>query len=189
MVLSALEKALAEHPRTNHRHGIVHCQITRPDQLRKIAEMGLHVYAQSIFLDYDIHMVKDRVGEKLADTSYSWKTLKNLGATVSNGSDCPVELPDVLGGIQCAVSRTDLKASVASYLPEEAFTVQEALDSFTSGGAYASFEELRKGKILPGMLADFVVLDANPFSEKVSNIRNISVLKTYLAGKKVFTKS
>lgn len=189
MVLSALEKALSEHPRTNHRHGIVHCQITRPDQLRKIAEMGLHVYAQSIFLDYDIHMVKDRVGEKLADTSYSWKTLKNLGATVSNGSDCPVELPDVLGGIQCAVSRTDLKASVAPYLPEEAFTVQEALDSFTSGGAYASFEELRKGKILPGMLADFVLLDATPFSEKVSNIRNISVLETYLAGKKVFTKS
>ena len=189
MVLSALEKALAEHPRTNHRHGIVHCQITRPDQLRKIAEMGLHVYAQSIFLDYDIHMLKDRVGEKLADTSYSWKTLKNLGATVSNGSDCPVELPDVLGGIQCAVSRTDLKGSVPPYLPKEAFTVQETLDSFTSGGAYASFEELRKGKIQPGMLADFVVLDRSPFSEKVSNIRNILVLETYLSGEKIFSKS
>lgn len=189
MVLQSLEKALAENPREDHRHGIVHCQITRPDQIQKIAQMKLHVYAQSIFLDYDIHMVRQRVGDMLADTSYSWKTLKRLGATVSNGSDCPVELPDVLGGIQCAVSRTDLKASVAPYLPEEAFTVQEALDSFTSGGAYASFEELRKGKILPGMLADFVLLDANPFSEKVSNIRNISVLETYLAGKKVFTKS
>ena len=189
MVLHSLEKALAEHPREDHRHGIVHCQITRPDQLEKIAERKLHVYAQSIFLDYDIHMVKDRVGETLAGSSYSWKTLKNLGATVSNGSDCPVELPDVLGGIQCSVTRTDLKAGVPPYLPEEAFTLQEALDSFTSGGAYASFEEHKKGTIRPGMLADFAVLEKNPFDESVSNIRNISVLETYLAGKKIFTKS
>lgn len=54
-VLSAYEKALAENPREDHRHGIVHCQITRADQLEKIAKMHLHVYAQSIFLDYDNH--------------------------------------------------------------------------------------------------------------------------------------
>ena len=189
MVLSSLEKALAEHPRKDHRHGIVHCQITRPDQLRKIAELGLHVYAQSIFMDYDIHMVKDRVGEELAATSYSWKTLKHLGATVSNGSDCPVELPDVLAGIQCAVTRRDLKGSVPAYLPEEAFTVQEALDSFTSGAAYASFDERRKGCILPGMLADFVILEKDPFLENPSDICRISVKETFLGGKCVYQKS
>ena len=188
MVLSSLEKALPEHPRQNHRHGIVHCQITRPDQLQKIADLGLHVYAQSIFLDYDIHMVKDRVGEELANSSYSWKTLKNLGVTVSNGSDCPVELPNVLAGIQCAVTRTDLKGSVPAYLPQEAFTVQEALDSFSSGGAWASFEEQKKGKIQPGMLADFVILERNPFAEEPSNIRLISVMETHIGGKLVYKK-
>ena len=189
MVLSSLEKALAEHSREEHRHGIVHCQITRPEQLRKIAELGLHVYAQSIFLDYDIHMVKDRVGEELAQSSYSWKTLQKLGATVSNGSDCPVELPDVLAGIQCAVTRTDLKGSAPAYLPEEAFTVREALDSFTSWGAYASFEEHRKGKILPGMLADFVVLQKDPFEERPAKLRNISVLETHIGGQLVYKKA
>ena len=189
MVLSSLEKALAEHPRTDHRHGIVHCQITRPDQLRKIAELGLHVYAQSIFLDYDIHMVYDRVEEELARTSYSWKTLKNLGATLSNGSDCPVELPDVLAGIQCAVTRTDLKGSVPAYVPAEAFTVQEALDSFTSGGAYASFEEQKKGQIRPGMAADFVVLEENPFLVNPSDICSISVRSTFLGGSCVYQQS
>ena len=189
MVLSSLEKALAEHPREDHRHGIVHCQITRPDQLRKIAELGLHVYAQSIFLDYDIHMVTDRVGPELAGTSYSWKTLKKLGATVSNGSDCPVELPDVLAGIQCAVTRTDLKGSVPLYLPDEAFTVQEALDSFTAASACASFEEQKKGRICPGMLADFVILEKNPFMEDPANIRTISVLETYIGGVSVFQRS
>ena len=188
MVLSSIEKALAEHPRANHRHGIVHCQITRPDQLQKIAELGLHVYAQSIFLDYDIHMVKDRVGDVLAQSSYSWKTLQKLGVTVSNGSDCPVELPNVLAGIQCAVTRSDLKGNVPAYLPEEAFTVQEALDSFTSGGAYASFTEDRKGKIQPGILADFVVLSKNPFTEDPAELRNIAVLETHIGGNRVYQK-
>ena len=189
MVLSSMEKALANHPRKNHRHGIVHCQITRPDQLQKIAELGLHVYAQSIFLDYDIHMVKERVGEELANTSYSWKTLKNLGATVSNGSDCPVELPDVMAGIQCAVTRTDLNGSVPAYLPREAFSVSEALDSFTACGAYSSFEEHCKGRIQPGMLADFVILEKNPFAAEFSTLKDISVLQTIVAGKTVCRRS
>lgn len=188
-VLSALEQALDECPRADHRHGIVHCQITRPEQLRKIAAMNLHVYAQSIFLDYDIRIVESRVGEELASTSYSWKTLLELGATVSNGSDCPVELPFALGGIQCAVTRTDLSGSVPAYLPGERFTVQEALDSYTSAGAYASFEETVKGRILPGMLADFVVLGENPFAVCPEQMKDIPVCAVYAGGKQVFGKS
>ena len=185
LVLGSIEKALAEYPRENHRHGIVHCQITRPDQLERIAKLGLHVYAQSIFLDYDLHIVEDRVGKELAQSSYSWKTLMEKGATVSNGSDCPVELPNVMGGIQCAVTRKDLKG-VGLYLPQEAFTVQEALDSFTKAGAYASFEESIKGEIQPGMLADFVVLGENPFDIEPQALKDIPIIATYLDGKRVY---
>jgi len=186
LVLNSFEKALAEHPRENHRHGIVHCQITRPDQLERIAKNNLHVYAQSIFLDYDIHIVEQRVGKELAASSYNWKTLMNGGATVSNGSDCPVELPDVMAGIQCAVTRCDLKGT-GPYLQEEAFTVQEALDSFTKAGAWASFEEKCKGQIVPGMLADFVVLGENPFEIEKNHIKDIAIMQTYVGGKCVFS--
>lgn len=187
LVLGSMEKALAEVPRQDHRHGIVHCQITRPDQLERIAKNQLHVYAQSIFLDYDIHIVKARAGETLAQSSYSWKTLMGLGATVSNGSDCPVELPDVMAGIQCAVTRRDLKG-FGPYLEKEAFTVQEALDSFTKAGAYASFEENRKGQIQPGMLADFVVLGQNPFEYPTHTLKDIPILATYVNGIQVFPR-
>ena len=187
LVLSSTQKALAAHPRTDHRHGIVHCQITRPDQLDKIAKLKLHVYAQSIFLDYDLHIVEDRVGEALASSSYSWKTLMDQGVTVSNGSDCPVEMPNVMGGIQCAVTRCDLKGE-GPYLPREAFTVQEALDSFTKAGAKASFEETIKGQIQPGMLADFVVLGENPFEITPQKLKDIPIMATYLNGKLVFRK-
>ena len=185
-VISAIEKALTAHPREDHRHGIVHCQISRGDQLEKMADMKLHIYTQSIFLDYDIHIVEQRVGKELAATSYSWKTLLDKGATVSNGTDCPVELPFAMGGIQCAVTRQTLKDYAGPYLPHEAFSMREALDSYTSGGAYASFEEQIKGKIAPGMLADFVVLGADPFETDPYAVKDIPVRATYVGGKKVF---
>ena len=187
LVLNSIEKALTEHPRTDHRHGIVHCQVTRPDQLERMAKLNLHVYAQSIFLDYDLHIVEDRVGKELAQSSYSWKTLMDKGVTVSNGSDCPVEMPNVMGGIQCAVTRRDLKGE-GPYLPGEAFTLQESLDSFTKMGATASFEEARKGQIQPGMLADFVVLGENPFETDPGKLKDIPILATYLGGNPVYKK-
>lgn len=186
-VILAVEKALEENPRADHRHGIVHCQITRPEQLRKLADMHMHIYAQSIFLDYDTHIVRQRVGYKLAATSYSWKMLLRSGSTVSNGTDCPVELPFALGGIQCAVTRQDLKQSAAPYLPEQAFTVQEAIDSYTSGSAYASFQENTKGKIQPGMLADFVVLGKNPFETDPGAIKDIPVKAVFTNGSCVYS--
>ena len=188
LVLGSIEKALQENPCADHRHGIVHCQITRPDQLEQMAKLGLHIYAQSIFLDYDLHIVEDRVGKKLAQSSYSWKTLMNMSAAVSNGSDCPVELPNVMGGIQCAVTRRDLKGN-GPYLPQEAFTVREALDSFTKMGAKSSFEEAVKGEIKPGMLADFVVLGEDPFDVECTKLKDIPILATYLTGRQVFSNA
>lgn len=189
-VLEAIEKALNENPRDDHRHGIVHCQITRPDQLQKIKDLKLHIYAQTIFLDYDINIVEARVGKELASTSYCWKTLMQDGVSVSNGSDCPVELPFVMGGLQCAVTRKPLKDEEGKhiYLPEEAFTVQEAIDSYTIRSAEGSFEEERKGKIQKGMLADFVVLENNPFEIDKNHIKDIHILATYVGGRKVYEK-
>ena len=185
LVLDAIDKAQAAHPRADARHGVVHCQITRPDQLRRIADRKLHIYAQSIFLDYDVHIVHQRAGNELAASSYSWKTLLELGSTVSNGSDCPVEAPDVMAGIQCAVTRIDLHGC-APYLPQEAFTVQEALDSFTKAGAYASFEENIKGQIKPGHLSDFVILGENPFLTPPDKLKDIPILQTWLNGERVW---
>lgn len=184
-VLEAYEKALDEFQREDHRHGIVHCQIMRPDQWKKIEELGLHVYAQSIFLDYDINIVKERVGEAMAQTSYCWKTLMKNGVTVSNGSDAPVELPHVMAGIQCAVTRKTLNGA-KEYLPEEAFTVKEAIDSYTLQGARASFEEEKKGKIQSGMFADFVILDKNLFEIPKHTIKEVQVVATYLNGTCVY---
>ena len=186
-VLDAIESALKKNPGADRRHGIVHCQISRRDQLERMAGLGVHIYAQSIFLDYDNHIVEKLVPEELARTSYSWKTLRKMGLCVSNGSDCPVELPDVMKGIQCAVTRRSMDGT-GPYLPEEAFTVQEALESFTSAGARASFEENEKGCIREGQLADFVILSDNPFETDPGKLSGILVLETVLGGRSVYCR-
>lgn len=185
-ILNAYKKALTKLPKENHRHGVVHCQITRPEQLEDFAKLNLHVYVQPIFLDYDIHIVYDRVGEKLASTSYAFNTLQKKGVHVSSGTDCPVETPNVMNCIQCAVTRTNLKGDCNVYLENEAMNIKEAIDSYTIEGAYASFEEDKKGKIKKGMLADFVVLNENLFEIEKTKIKNIKVLQTYVDGKLVY---
>ncbi len=174
-VLDAFDRALKAWPRPDCRHGIVHCQVTRPDQLARIRSLGLRVWAQSIFLDYDNHIVEKRAGSVLAASSYHWKTLMDSGVSVSNGSDCPVELPDVMAGIRCAVTRTS-RDGTGPYLPGQAFTVQEALDSFTVRGAEATFEEGFKGRLAPGYLADFTVLAENPFETDPARLHEIRVV-------------
>ena len=183
-VLDAFEYARNKYP-GERRDGIVHCQVSREDQLKRIADLGLCVYAQSVFLDYDNHIVEALVPAEIASTSYSWKTLLGLGVNVSNGSDCPVEFPDVLKGIQCAVTRTSMDGT-GPYLPDQAFTVREAIDSFTSASAYASSEECIKGSIAPGMLADFTVLGSDPFSEEPFSLSRIEVKSTWVGGRRVF---
>ena len=186
MVLDSYKYTLEKNPRQNHRHGIVHCQITRPDQLERFKQMKLQAYIQSIFLDYDIKIVEDRIGKKKSESSYAFKTLFDYNHA-SNGSDCPVELPNVLNGIQCAVTRKTLNGE-GPYVIKEALSVEEALESYTINGAYASFEENEKGSIEVGKVADFVLLDQNPMKQDIYKIKDIQVLKTYVDGKCVYSK-
>ena len=83
MVVNSIEKALDKYLRDNHRHGVVHCQLTTSDLLNRFRDLKLHAYVQSIFLDYDINIVEDRIGVDRAKTSYNFNTLFNE-TTMSN---------------------------------------------------------------------------------------------------------
>ncbi len=188
IILNSYEKAFAANPRADHRSGVVHVQLTRRDQLERMARLRLHAYAQTVFLDYDTHIVHARAGEELAATSYAFHTLKEMGVHVSNGTDCPVESPDPMRGIQCAVTRQPLSGSLPPYNAGEAMTVEEALLSYTAEGAYASFEEDVKGRIAQGMFADFVVLSGDPFETAPGELAKLHAELTALGGHVVYKK-
>ena len=91
-------------------------------------------------------------------------------------------------GLQCAVTRQPLDGSLPPYRPEEAMTVEEALLSYTAESAHASFEENFKGRIKPGMAADFVILSDDPFRVDPQNIHQICAEVTVLEGRIVYQR-
>lgn len=189
LAMEAIEKALKKYPRKDHRHGIVHCQITDEVLLNKFKDLDLIAYIQPIFLDYDWKIVRDRVGEVLERTSYNWKTLVDKGVNIACGSDAPVETFNVLYGIYEAVTRKDLKGNPKEgWIPDQGLKVEEAVYGYTLGGAYSTFEEKTKGSIEKGKLADLVVLSRNIFEIPPEEIKNVEVLMTIFNGRIVYEK-
>jgi len=183
--LEAIEKAMVLYPNDKLRHGIVHCQITHTDQLHKMRDLNILAYVQPIFLDYDLHILEDRVGKDLASTSYAWQTMVDLGIKIPFGSDAPVETPDPLKGIHCAVKRQTLQGwPEDSYNSKENISLHQALRYYTADGAYSSYDEDHKGQIQSGFLADLVILD----SSRLDSILDVSVHTTIFQGEIVYTK-
>lgn len=173
-------KSLSQESNVN-RHGLVHAQITTMDQLQQMADQGILTYVQPIFLHYDQHMVEQRVGLELAKTSYHFKTMIDLGIHSSYGTDAPVEPFNPWDNIYCAVTRKDLNGN-GPWHQEEGVSLKQAIHSYSKEGAYASFEEETKGQLLPGMLADFIVLEDDLFNMNLEDIRDIKVHMSVVGG-------
>lgn len=180
MALDSFEKLPALNRK---RHGIVHCQITTMELIDRIKELDIIVYIQPIFLDYDLHIVEDRVGYKRSLESYIWKTMLNKGIKLCFGSDAPVDSADVIKAIHCAVNRQDMNFYPKDgWLPNERISVEEAVRCYTLNSAYASFEENKKGSLEIGKLADFVVLDRDIFTIDKSEILSTKIDSTVIGG-------
>lgn len=184
-VCDAVERVQRENPWPGHRHGIIHAQITSPDLLLRAKELGLQTYIQPIFIDADMELIDQRVGEAHAKDCYNWKSMLDLGLHVSGGSDCPVEPVHVLDNIRSAVTRKN-RAGDRTYLPEQALTVEQAVRLFTSAAAWASYDEDWRGTLEPGKLADMVVLDMDLFTADPDGFAKGSVVETVLNGRTVY---
>lgn len=183
----AVEAVQARDPWPQARHGAVHAQITDPALLKRMKALGLQAYIQPIFIEADMGIITQRVGEKRAKDCYNWRSMLELGIPVSGGSDCPVEPFDVLDNLRAAVTRQD-RAGERTYLPQQALSLKEGLSLFTSRAAWASRDENVRGQLRPGMQGDLVILDGDLFAVSPQELPKVSVFETVLAGKTVFTQ-
>lgn len=171
------------------RHGLVHTQITDLKLLERIRDLEVACLVQPIFLDYDLHIVDDRVGPELASTSYAFKTMNKLGINTSYGTDSPIEELNPFPGIYCAVTRKDLEGyPERGHYPDERVSLEEAIDSYTLGGAHIEFNEDRKGRLKPGYLADLVIIDRDIFTIPEEEIKDLKVELTMVGGRVVYKK-
>ena len=153
------------------RQRIEHAQCLDPADVPRFAELGVACSVQFSHAPSDRDLAERFWGERLAGT-YAFRSLVDSGAVVANGSDAPVEELDPLAGIRAGVLRTidDRPA----WRPDEALTVEQALHASTVAPAWLTGDERRRGKLLPGYLADLVVLDRDPVAIPVDELPDVA---------------
>jgi Predicted metal-dependent hydrolase with the TIM-barrel fold len=164
-------------------------QITDEEILKQMKDLDCLALVQPIFLNYDIHIVEDRVGEELAKTSYAFNTLIKNGVHLSLGTDAPVEDLNPFNNLYCAVNRKDLNGYPdESWNEIEKMNIYDAIDAYTLESAYVSFEEGVKGRLAANYYADFAVLEDDIFEINPEEIKDIKVVMTVVDGKIMYSK-
>ena len=162
------------------RHRIEHAQCLTAEDVPRFAALGVACSVQFSHAPSDRDLAERLWPERL-DGTYAFRSLLDSGAVVANGSDAPVEELDPLAGIAAGVLRSidDRPA----WRPQEAVTVEQALQATCVTPAWLSGDERRRGRLLPGMLADLVVLDRDPLSIEPEELREIQVVATMVGGR------
>jgi predicted amidohydrolase YtcJ len=186
--INSYEKAFVD-GKNKLRHALIHCQITDKELIDRIVKDDILIFAQPIFIDYDMTIVEDLVGKELASTSYAFGTLIRKGAHVAYGTDCPVEDCNPFPNIYMAVTRKNKEGKPeGGFYPKECVDVETAVDAYTKESAYGEFMEDKKGRLKPGYYADMVLLDRDIFTCDPEEIKQIKPLMTVTGGKIVFER-
>lgn len=171
----------------DRRTTVIHSQFVRPDQLDTYVEQNIMAsfYTEHTFFFADAH-IRNRGPEQAAYLS-PMRDAIDKGVPVTNHTDFNVAPIDQLLVVWSAVNRVSRDG--ASIGPEQRITPYEALQAITSWAAYQYFEEDRKGRLKPGLLADLVILDKDPLKVAPMTIRDIQVMRTVKEGKTIYARN
>ena len=169
----------------DYRLRIEHAQVTTPAQISQFKQLKVIVSMQPNHLLTDMRWAQDRLGPKRAATSYAWLSFLNNKVGLAFGTDYPVEPVTPFRGLYAAITRKSENGK-QEYFPDQRLTIDQAIGAYTQGSAFAQFEEKEKGKLVPGMLADFVVLDRDVTASSPEKILGTKVLRTVVGGKTVY---
>lgn len=188
LVLDILERVIAENGPRDRRFRIEHAQHLRPEDIHRIARLGVIASVQPAHLVDDGCWAEKRIGRARARTTYAFRSLLDAGVRVTFGSDWTVAPLDPLLGIFAAVTRQTADGkNPRGWIPEEKITVEEAVRAYTVANAFAEFAEAEKGSIEAGKLADLVVLSKDIFALPPEELLTAKVILTIVGGKIVYS--
>jgi predicted amidohydrolase YtcJ len=170
--LDAFEQTRDEWQPLGLRPRIEHAQLLSWDDVPRFAELGVAASVQFSHAPSDAE-IAERFWAGMTDRAYAYRSLWDAGTLLANGSDAPIEELDPWAGVIAAVSR--------AWHPEQQLTLDEALLATTVNPAWLARDEHRRGKLLPGYLADLVVLDRDPY--EVDDLVDVNVVATMLGGR------
>lgn len=170
------------------RNRIEHAQVVDAADIPRFAKLGVIASMQPNHLLTDMNWAEDRLGPRRAACSYAWKAFLDAGVPLAFGTDYPVEPVTPYRGLYAAVTRMNEKGT-KSYFPENKLTRGQALSAYTQGSAYAEFAEKRKGKLVAGYEADFILVDRDLYTVAAPAILDTAVAGAYVGGREVFAGS
>ena len=170
------------------RNRIEHSQVVEPQDISRYKSLGVIASMQPSHLLTDMNWAESRLGPQRAHFAYAWKAFLDAGIPLAFGTDYPVEPITPFRGVYAGVTRTN-EAGSRSYFPQDKLAIGEVLFAYTQGSAYAEFSESYKGKLAPGYVADFVVLDRDLTAIPAGEILSTRILRTVVDGRTVFEGS
>jgi predicted amidohydrolase YtcJ len=199
IILDVYEKLLVKHNLTNsdHRWRVIHAQVVHPEDFARFGRLKLVAEINPYHVSDDMRWMEERIGHERSRGAYAFRTLKDAGAVLIFGSDSPGTnaaryFLNPVYGLYAAVSRQTLKGEPKEgWFPDQRLTIEEAIEAYTKGPAWAAFEEDVKGTIAPGRFADLAVFDTNLVEvgkTTPSRLLTAKVLYTIAGGRVVFER-
>ena len=192
-LMDMLERIVARNGQRDRRFRLVHAQVMTDRDIRRGGELNIVAEVQPFHTSDDMRWMEERIGRDRSRGAYAFRRLWDSGAVVSFGSDSPgtnasrYYLNPMLG-LYAAVTRKTLSGQPeGGWFPQEKLTIEEAIQAYTLNTAYAGYEEHMKGTLTVGKLADLVVLSDNLLTINPDNIKDVTVRKTVVGGKVVFS--
>lgn len=190
LLLDLYEDLIESRGASDRRLRVEHAQHLLPDDIARFGKLGVIASMQPYHAIDDGRWAEKRIGPERIRTTYAFRTLLDTGARLAFGSDWNVAPLNPLEGIYAAVTRRTLDdKNPGGWVPEQKIAVEDALRAYTMGVAYAAFLENELGSLMPGKLADLVVLERDLFAIDPAEIRDVHVELTVAGGKVVYERA
>ena len=167
------------------RFRVEHAQVVAAEDFARFRQLNVIASMQPNHLLTDMNWAIERIGSERAKHSYAWDEFLRNHVVLAFGTDYPVEPITPFRGLYAAVTRKN-ESGTKEYVPEQKISVDQAIAAYTTGAAYAEFAESEKGRLAPGFLADFIVLDRDITKVPPADILRTHVLRTVVSGKTVY---
>jgi hypothetical protein len=189
-VLNAFEKAQQVNGKRDSRNRSEHAQILTLEDIPRFAGLGVIASMQPTHCITDKRFAEKRIGYERCKGAYAWRRLLDAGAKIAFGTDYSVEPLDPLEGLYASVTRKDRAGEPGpGWFADQILTMEEAIELYTLGSAYAEFMEDRKGMIRQGYLADIVIYDRDLMTIPPQEIMKARVDYTVVGGKIVYHRA
>lgn len=185
--LDVFEAVVKANGRRDRRDRIEHAQVVAPMDFQRFAELKVIASMQPSHQTTDMRWAEDRVGAERIKGAYAWNTMMKNGVRLAFGTDYPVEPISPFRGLYACVTRERPEGGPRNgWEPQEKISLADCIRAYTSGSAYAQFEEGKKGELKVGEYADFIVLSDDLTKIRPAQYTKVGVLRTVVGGRTVY---